>query len=395
MKKIITMAVAALLSAASFAQETNENVLRIKTVDGETTSLMMNTVKDITFEEIKPLTMDIEVSNITQTSMDIDFPMPEGCSYWQMCIQKDEITGTDHEVRTAIQSKYNDQFKESKFLRIPNFEPGTTYYIYALMYDKDGVAAGIAKTSATTLAAEKNQFTINVKDITKTSATITFTPKDNNMTYYYFVVAEDRKQKMIEKYGDIQKADLEYLKYCAESANYDLDFFLGQVLATGTITKDARDIAQGNLTPNTNYYAYCYGMNTDGSFTTDVYEQEFSTEDITPSDNAITCEVVKAYADGCDVKATATNNDPYLIMAQPKAVWEKWLAQFNDDKNAAATDLIKTSYGGYADNYTVSGNYEGKVDAGSADTEYVLIVCGFDTGITTDVQIIPFKTIAE
>lgn len=152
MKKIITMAVAALFSAATFAQETNENVMRIKTVDGETTSLMLNTVKDITITEVTPLTMDIEVTGVTQTSMDIDFPMPDGCRYWQMCIQKEEITGTDSEMRKTIQARYNDQFSESKYLRIPNFEPGTTYYIYALMYDMDGVPAGIAKTSATTLS---------------------------------------------------------------------------------------------------------------------------------------------------------------------------------------------------------------------------------------------------
>lgn len=152
MKKIITMAVAALFSAATFAQETNDNVMRIKTVDGETTSLMLNTVKDITITEVTPLAMDIEVTGVTQTSMDIDFPMPDGCRYWLMCIQKEEITGTDSEMRKTIQARYNDRFSESKYLRIPNFEPGTTYYIYALMYDMDGVPAGIAKTSATTLS---------------------------------------------------------------------------------------------------------------------------------------------------------------------------------------------------------------------------------------------------
>ena len=188
MKKIITIAVAALFSMVSFAQETTDKadrVMKIKTVDGESTALMLDNVKDITVEQVTPLTMDIDVSNITETSMDIDFPMPEGCKYWLMCIQKDEITGTPAEVRKTIKSKYNDEFSESKFLRIPNFEPGTKYYIYALMFDQDGVAAGIASTSATTLEKQvaTDEFSIGVDGITKTYASVTFTPKDNTMKY--------------------------------------------------------------------------------------------------------------------------------------------------------------------------------------------------------------------
>ena len=58
-------------------------------------------------------------------------------------------------------------------------------------------------------------------------------------------------------------------------------------------------------------------MNNDGSFTTGMYEKEFTTEAVAPSNNVISCEVVKTYADGCDVKVTTTNDDPYMIDAQP------------------------------------------------------------------------------
>ncbi|MEE0317830.1 MAG: hypothetical protein UDS46_10100 [Bacteroidales bacterium] len=227
MKKIMTMAVAALLSVSAFAQEKVNRVMKITTTEGESESMMLNTVKTISFEEVQPLTMNIEVSNITQNSMDILFEMPEDCKFWLMCIQKEEITGTDAEVRNAIKSKYNDRFDEEKFLRIPNFEEGTTYYIYALLFDKDGVAAGLAKTSATTLAPVQDEFKIDVNSVMMNSAMLTFTPKDPNMTYYPFVVSEETRQQMIDKFGDIRKADLEYNKYLAEQSGYDLDFWLG------------------------------------------------------------------------------------------------------------------------------------------------------------------------
>lgn len=395
MKKLLLLTIAALMSVMSFAQEVSDNVIKIFTSDGITTPILSKDIKDITFEEITPLSMDIEISNVQQNSMDVAFDMPDGCKYWLMCVTKEELKGTDKEVRMAIKSKYNDEFDESKFLRIPNLDAGTTYYFYALLFDKDGVPAGISKASATTKSAAKDLFTINVTDVTKTSATVTFTPKDNTMTYYYFVVPESSREQMIDQYGSIQKSDLEYLKYCAESADYDLDFFLGQILVKGTVSKDARDITQGNLTPNTVYYAYCYGMNADGNSTTDVYETKFTTDDVTPSDNVLSCEVVKTYSDGCDVKVTASNNDPYIVEAQPKAAWDKSLSNNGNDAVKAAGEILRMSYSGYADNYTVTGNYEGKKDVGSSNTEYVLIVCGYDSGVTTDVQVVPFKTLAE
>lgn len=400
MKKIMTIAAAALFSMATFAQETADNadrVMKIKTTDGESTALMLNTVKGITVEQVTPLTMDIEVSNITETSMDIDFPMPEGCKSWLMCITKDEITGTDAEVRKTIKSKYNDEFKESKFLRIPNFESGTKYYIYALMFDQDSVAAGIAKTSATTLEKQvaKDEFAITVNDVTKTSASITFTPKDNTMKYYYSVVTEDERQQMIERYGSLREGELEFIKYNASSSGFGLSEWLGYVLIQGPTTKGTRDILQANLTPGTKYYAFCFGLNADGTFTTEAYEKEFTTEAVQPSDNVITCEVVKTYSDGCDVKVTTTNNDPYIVNTQKADLWEKRLAQFKGDKKAAARDILKDSYGGYADSYTKTGRQEFKVETSSSDSDCVLIVCGFNADVTTDVQIIPYKTLAE
>lgn len=400
MKKIITIAAAALFSMATFAQETTDaadRVMKIKTTDGESTAVMLNTVKSISVEQVTPLTMDIEVSNITETSMDVDFPMPEGCTHWLMCIQTDEITGTDAEVRKAIKLKYNEDYKESKYLRIPNCEPGTKYYIYALMYDQDGVPAGIAKTSATTLEKQvaKDEFAITVNDVTKTYASITFTPKDNTMKYYYSVVSESERQQMIERYGSLREGELEFIKYNASSSGFDLSKLLGSVLVQGPTTKDTRDILQTNLTPGTKYYAFCFGLNTDGTFTTETYEQEFTTEAVQPSDNVITCEVVKTYSDGCDVKVTTTNNDPYIVTTQKADVWEKCLAQFNGDKKAAARDLLRASYGGYADSYTKTGNQEFKVETSSSGSDCVLIVCGFDADVTTDVQIIPYTTLAE
>lgn len=77
-------------------------------------------------------------------------------------------------------------------------------------------------------------------------------------------------------------------------------------------------------------------------------------------------------------------------------MWEKYLALSNGDKKLAARELLRISYSGYADNYTMTGSKDSfKVSTSSSGTDCVLIVCGFDADVTTDVQIIEYKTLAE
>lgn len=56
------------------------------------------------------------------------------------------------------------------------------------------------------------------------------------------------------------------------------------------------------------------------------------------------------------------------------------------------TDVTKTTA---TVSYTPKDNQEYKVEVGSADTDYVLIIYGFDAAITTDVQTVEFRTLAK
>ena len=91
MKKLLLLTIAALMSVMSFAQEVSDSVIKIFTSDGITTPILSKDIKDITFEEITPLNMDIEISNVQQNSMDVAFDMPEGCKYWLKCVTKEDL----------------------------------------------------------------------------------------------------------------------------------------------------------------------------------------------------------------------------------------------------------------------------------------------------------------
>lgn len=393
MKKLIATIAASVLSVAAMAQNPGDGVLRIHTADGEVTPIFTKNIKSLTFEEVTPLTMNIDVEETGTDYILVDFPMPEGCSKWLMHIGKEELQGDERDVRMQIKEKYNDQFTESKYFKIPGMEPATTYHIYALLYDQDGVPAGVSHATATTQAKAQDEFQVSVSDIQSSTATVTFTPKDDAQKYYAFIVSDADRQTMIEKYGSIVASDQAYWDYMAEQYDVDLSYLLSQILYSGAKTVDAKEFSGQALTPETTYWAYCFGVDAStGEATTEVYEQQFKTAAAKTSSNVLTANITNIYSDGCDVTVNTTNDDKYILDIQSENVWNRFLSNNGGDAKKAAQDLFQVVYGGFADNYTKQGDFTGKVETSQSDTDCVLIVCGYDGGVTTDVQAIPFHT---
>lgn len=93
MKKIIATIAASVLSVAAMAQKPGDGVLRIHTTDGEVTPIFTKNIKSMTFEEVTPLTMSIDVEETGTDYILVDFPMPEGCSHWLMYVGDEELVG--------------------------------------------------------------------------------------------------------------------------------------------------------------------------------------------------------------------------------------------------------------------------------------------------------------
>lgn len=241
MKKIIATIAASVLSVAAMAQKPGDGVLRIHTTDGEVTPIFTKNIKSMTFEEVTPLTMNIDVEETGTDYILVDFPMPEGCSHWLMYVGDEELVGDDRDVRIEMKKRYMEDWRESKYLQIPGLKDNTTYYIYALLYDNDGVPAGLSRATATTKAKANDEFSVNVTDIKSNTATVTFTPKDQTQQYYCFIVSDETRDLMIEKYGSIEAADQAYWDYIAGQYDMDLDFYLNQTLFRGTKTVDAKE----------------------------------------------------------------------------------------------------------------------------------------------------------
>ncbi len=140
---------------------------------------------------------------------------------------------------------------------------------------------GVACEQSNDEGGSSNTFVINVSNITSDGATVSVTPS-NSDTYYFDVY---------------EKA--EYDKYASDSAflafwKTDIQSYMDELNSQGSNITFAHFVSidndsftyEGNfaLKPNTAYYAFAFGLLTDGEITTDVTKVAFRTLPATDGD---------------------------------------------------------------------------------------------------------------
>ena len=101
--------------------------------------------------------------------------------------------------------------------------------------------------------------------------------------------------------------------------------------------------------------------------------------------NKITVEIGDVYYNGVDVKVTTTNNDLYFVGSEPASYFK----YFADNE-----EMLKSWFTDIRDNADLQhrGNAEFKKTVKKPDTDYYLIVVGYNGGPSTELQLIPFHT---
>lgn len=392
--KLAMLAAALLMATAAQAQQTGGGVLRIHTNDGATAAFMMADVQDMEFAPVEPLSMDIGVESVSATEAVIDFPMPPGCSKWLMLVSPEPLAGgTERLRRQAMRERYQDEFADSKYFRLPVLQPQTTYHAYAMLYDADGVVAGLSEATFTTQPGSA-AFALGVQP-SASDAAITITPADGfGGKYYAFVVSEADHATMMARYGSLPEADRAFWQDMAAMAGASVEDWVDALALSGATTVQASALTGAPLAARTAYVAYCYGVSADGTPTTEVAEQAFSTTAPAESANRLSVSVTRAYADGCDVIVGTTNADQYIIDVQSLDAWQRVLARHDGDERAAAAAIIATAYGTSVGGYLRQGDFSGRLSYGQPATECVVIACGYDGGVTTPVATATFTTLA-
>jgi len=240
-------------------------------------------------------------------------------------------------------------------------------------------------------------FDINVSNITSGSADIVITPSDDTAPYYYAISDSVGKNNRDNNYnGSWYELEVGWWTYLSQFYSMTWQQVAAQFLTTGQHTADIQEDYGGRLMWDTPYYVYCFGMDTEGNLTSDITEKEFRTTKPVPSDNEITVTIKQELFDGVMIDVATTNDDTYFIDCQKTSYVDYYLDQYNGSKDQMFYHFFSSISSMVNDQYFHSGDQTDlKAVASTSDADYYIIICGFNDGPTTDIQLIPFHTAAQ
>lgn len=154
--------------------------------------------------------------------------------------------------------------------------PETKYYITAIGLGDDGLCTTRPAVEAFTTGPQQGlpegRFAIEISDVAQTEATVTVTPEDDTMPYYFDIItAEDYR----ECDGDLSTIMAELIAFIREqNPGRSIEEITAALQSRGP---DGDKI--GNLPPSTDFYAFAIGLDNDGSCLTEAAVQPFRTLD--------------------------------------------------------------------------------------------------------------------
>ena len=246
-------------------------------------------------------------------------------------------------------------------------------------------------------------YVINVTGITSNGATVTVTPS-NNDTYYFDVIEKD--------YLDAYSSEAQFLAdYVAEIKDYidELNAYGYGITFADFISygKDTYTYEPGELDPNTEYYAFAFGLSESGEITSGMTKKEFKTLSsggntgggASTSNNTFKVNVTDITSTGALVSVTPSNYDTYYFDVIEKEIYDMYT-----DKSEFAADYMTeiaeacATYGYSIADVLSSGSdaysFEGYLDP---NTAYYAVAFGVSTSgaVTTDVAATAFTTLSS
>ena len=309
----------------------------------------------------------------------------EDLSYYSLEAQNQGISLSDY--LSTILNKGSFQNLQYKGL-----DPNSEYVIYVYGLTAEGErTTEIYSVAAVTQPPYEGPITLDVQITEENNIMdVTVTPSHDGVYYYwnlmdretydaYASVHGDDPVKVFQAYveWDIQDLiDYEYLTTRAEY--YDWYSDINQVNS------------QFECMALTDYIVFACQWDENCIFTGEPTYVWHTSADVAPSDNVITVFVgddVDQSSFFVDIKTT--NNDPYVMMAEPSVFMEG----MNEDQIYAH---LLEDYGAFGLNYYVfEGDVAGRMTGLQPDTEYTLVVFGFKAGKkTTSMQTFNVKTLS-
>lgn len=250
-------------------------------------------------------------------------------------------------------------------------------------------------------------FEITIGDVTERTAMVYINPKDDSMTMF-FGLFETSEFKKYDSNDAFIADSISYLEQLAASYGMELTDLLAAELKSGDV-----EWGYSELDPGTSYTIYVYGLDADGTVTTDLYTEEFHTTAVTMSDCTFSIEPVEVNATSLSFKVIPSDETVgYYYDLIDQAQYEQYCGSNVD----GIADLIQLIINDGVYNYglsvydavslmssygEVTSELYGDTSKANAplvpNTSYFAFAVGLgvDGTIITDVEMIEIKTLAE
>lgn len=334
--------------------------------------------------------LKIELAKANETSLEIlCTPSDDKTPYLVFAIAKSEYKNDAEMISSNLSTlqfearldgkKFTDyiaalQHRGTTTVAIDDLTANTKYYVFAYANDSEGNVVGedIFMREVSTAAKAAFSIALSVDNVTDFEADITATPSDANETYFI---------------------------NCMEAANYEAAGGDTQIAATWVAyikqkysgqyskftTKGNISSSLSNLSPNTKYVLFAFGMDSNGNITSKLSRLDFTTKEFVPTDNCtfeLSASNIQATTMTLNVTPSSSTTRYYigLVTAAAAAEYTKdgLAAEFISMEEEYDIDWATTPYV-----FTGAKSLDVIDDLSykplTASTEYTFVIFGIDT----------------
>ncbi len=219
---------------------------------------------------------------------------------------------------------------------------------------------------------------IEILDLHSSHCKVRVTPDDPDMLYFLGVSLKDH---FIENYGSLDDMKQAVGNFIETQIIMNSEVPVRDLLHKGTYERDVT-----GLQPDEEFIVFACFTGEFGDIVSDVEYIVDTAPPVTESMNSFNIEIEQITATNATVFVTPSNDDDYVCFEMPEFVYA--------DKTTEELEafLIK-NYSTFFPSYTYRGeimhSFDNKLDP---DTEYMIIVFGYDGGITTPLTTKKFRT---
>lgn len=283
--------------------------------------------------------------------------------------------------------------------------PEAEYYIVVFGVDpakKYEANTAVSKTKVTTLAAPKIDisFQIDTK-VDGNSAEFTVTPSDENVIWYFYTLPKSTYDAYTDPAGQYQMDDTDFILLCLSKqiealrgAGYTDNQILNNIFHKGALTLQAKD-----LTANTEYInlVAAFDITEAGeiSIISDVTTSTYTSGDVIQKELSFEISVTDVEAMRAAIKITPSNDTDtfcWMVGAWDGVQTAEEVMNTIVAQNEAWLNFGAMIYTGVQD-YTGGPGSTFKYRLDAADTDYYVIAFGYAGGVTTEPEMVTFRTL--